>query len=52
MGPGEQRVDLSIPSPWTVVTQLCRGTPMKDSTGLLLGHIRVMPTPTCRVPAR
>ena len=38
--PGEQRVDLSIPSAWTVVTQLCRGTPMKDSTGLLLGHVR------------
>ena len=38
--PGEQHDDLSIPSAWTVVTQLCRGTPMKDSTGLLLGHVR------------
>ena len=40
VGQGEQRVDLSIPSAWTVLTQLCRGTPMKDSTGLLLGHVR------------
>jgi hypothetical protein len=36
----ELRADLMIPSAWTIETQLCRGTPMRDSTGLLLGHIR------------
>ncbi|HKW47395.1 MAG TPA: carboxypeptidase regulatory-like domain-containing protein [Gemmatimonadaceae bacterium] len=36
----EFHADLDIPSAWTVETQLCRGTPMRDSTGLLLGHIR------------
>jgi Carboxypeptidase regulatory-like domain/TonB-dependent Receptor Plug Domain len=36
----EQHVDLAIPSAHTVVTQLCRSTPDRDSTGLLVGHIR------------
>jgi hypothetical protein len=36
----ELHTDLMIPSAWSVETQLCRGTPMLDSTGLLLGHLR------------
>jgi len=36
----EQHVDMMIPSAWAIETQLCRGTPMRDSTGLLLGHVR------------
>src|SRR5690349_16874181 len=35
----EQHVDMVIPSAWAIETQLCRGTPMRDSTGLLLGHV-------------
>jgi hypothetical protein len=36
----EERVDLAIPSANTVATQLCRSTPNRDSTGLLVGHVR------------
>ena len=39
----------SIPSAWTVETQLCRGTPMLDSTGLLLGHVRDADTQQPRI---
>src|SRR3954462_12503987 len=36
----EERVDLAIPSAHTVVTHLCRATPNRDSTALLVGHVR------------
>ena len=36
----ELHFDLEIPSAWTIENQLCRGTPLRDSTGLLLGHVR------------
>ena len=39
-GSGERLVDLAIPSTHNVVTQLCRSTADRDSTGLLLGHLR------------
>lgn len=48
-GVGEQRVDLAIPSAWTLERQLCRGTPMLDSTGLLLGHLRDADTQQPRI---
>ncbi|HEY2378607.1 MAG TPA: carboxypeptidase regulatory-like domain-containing protein [Gemmatimonadaceae bacterium] len=35
-----ERAALSIPSAWTIETQLCHAAPMRDSTGLLLGHVR------------
>jgi len=48
-GEPDQRVDLAIPSAWTLETQLCRGTPLRDSTGLLLGHVRDADTQQPRV---
>lgn len=36
----EAHAALDIPSAWTIETQICRDAPMRDSTGLLLGHIR------------
>ena len=39
-GGGEQHVELATPSASSVVDPLCRATPNRDSTGLLLGHIR------------
>jgi hypothetical protein len=35
-----QRVDLAIPPAQRIAAQLCRGTPDRDSTGLLIGHLR------------
>lgn len=37
---GEQRVDLAIPPAQRIEAQLCRGTADRDSTGLLIGHLR------------
>jgi hypothetical protein len=45
----ELHTNLMIPSAWTVETQLCRGTPMLDSTGLLLGHVRDADTQQPRI---
>jgi hypothetical protein len=39
-GTGEQRVDLAIPPAERIAGQLCRGTADRDSTGLLIGHLR------------
>jgi hypothetical protein len=39
-GAGEQRVDLAIPPAERIAGQLCRGTADRDSTGLLIGHLR------------
>jgi hypothetical protein len=39
-GAGEQHVDLAIPSPHSLMTQLCRSPAPSDSTGILLGHVR------------
>src|SRR5437868_6155682 len=36
----ERRVDLAIPAPRTIVKQLCPASVNRDSTGLLLGHLR------------
>ena len=40
VGPGSQRVDLTIPSARTVVSSLCPSSTPADSTGLLMGHVR------------
>ena len=37
---GEQRINLAIPPAQRIVAQLCRGTTDRDSTGLLVGHVR------------
>ena len=37
---GEQRIDLAIPPAQRIAAQLCRGTADRDSTGLLVGHLR------------
>lgn len=39
-GVGEQHVDLAIPPAERIAGQLCRGTADRDSTGLLIGHLR------------
>jgi len=39
-GGGEQRIDLAIPPAQRIATELCRGTTDRDSTGLLVGHLR------------
>ena len=38
--PSVQQVDLSIPSAEKIESQLCRSTTAKDSSGLMLGHLR------------
>ena len=40
VGSGEQRVDLAVPPATRLEAQLCRTSTAKDSTGLLLGHLR------------
>ena len=42
--PGAQRVDLAIPSARTVVNSLCPASTPADSTGLLMGHVRLSDT--------
>jgi hypothetical protein len=37
---GELHIDMAIPSGGHIVAQLCRSTTERDSTGLLLGHLR------------
>ena len=37
---GEQRMDLAIPPAQRIAAQLCQGTKDRDSTGLLIGHLR------------
>ena len=39
-GAGEQRIDLAIPPAQRIAAQLCGGTKDRDSTGLLIGHLR------------
>jgi hypothetical protein len=39
-GVAEQRVDLAIPPAERIAGQLCRDTADRDSTGLLIGHLR------------
>ena len=39
-GNGEKHVDLAIPPAEKLEAQLCRASGAKDSTGLLLGHLR------------
>ena len=51
-GSGDTRIDLAIPSAQHVVSQLCRSTTAtRDSTGLLLGHLRDAETGQPRVGA-
>ena len=39
-GGGELRIDLAIPPAQRIAAQLCRGVKDRDSTGLLVGHLR------------
>jgi len=40
VGAGEQRIDLAIPPAQKIASQLCRDVKDRDSTGLLIGHLR------------